>query len=85
MLGLLATLELGEVSPLGFFSKIWLTFVARVIFLGWCFRNAVSCTACRNVRRLGAHARVEHSPAVSAQIKFLFVTEGNFHSGCARS
>lgn len=44
-------LELGEVSPLGFYCQIWLTFVVRVISLGWYFRNGVSCTACRNVRR----------------------------------
>lgn len=78
-------LELGEFSPLGFYSKTYLTFEARVISLGWYFRNGVSCAACRNARRLGAHARVGHSPAVCAQIKFLLVTKGDFHLGTAGS
>lgn len=57
-------LELGEVSPLGFYSKIWLTFVGRVISLGWCFRSGVSCAVCRIVRGLGAHARVGQPSSV---------------------
>lgn len=55
--------ELGEVSALGFYCKIWLTFVARVISLGWYFRNGVSCTADRNGQEAGSKCQSGTQPS----------------------